>query len=76
MQDRKILDARNTFCPGPLMELIAQMKLVDVGDVLEVLSSDEGSAKDIPQWIDKVGHELIEKFEKDGVYHIIVRKVK
>ncbi len=44
----KEIDARGSFCPGPLMELIRGMKALPVGGVLAVLSSDPGSAKDIP----------------------------
>jgi TusA-related sulfurtransferase len=58
------------------MELIAGMKQAEVGEELEVLSSDEGSAKDIPEWINKVGHELVNSFENEGVWHIVVRKAK
>ncbi|MEM7304766.1 MAG: sulfurtransferase TusA family protein [Pseudomonadota bacterium] len=76
MADRKLVDAKNTFCPGPLMELIANMKQAEVGDELEVLSTDEGSANDIPEWIDKVGHEVLENFQEEGVWHIIVKKAK
>jgi TusA-related sulfurtransferase len=53
MSDTKVVDARNTFCPGPLMELISFMKRAEVGDQLELLSTDEGSANDVPQWIAK-----------------------
>ena len=49
MSEHKIIDARNTFCPGPLMELISNMKHASVGDVLELLSTDKGSAADIPE---------------------------
>lgn len=73
---KKIVDARGSFCPGPLMELIAQLKLVEVGDELEVLSTDRGSAHDIPQWVRKVGHELLGSREEEGVWHITVRKAK
>jgi len=76
MSHPKRVDARNSFCPGPLMELIAAMKLAEVGDELEVLSSDKGSAHDIPEWINKVGHELVGCHEEDGVYYIHVRKTK
>lgn len=76
MAQRKIIDARGSFCPGPLMELIAGMKLAQVGDELEVLSSDKGSANDIPEWINKVGHEMTGTREEAGVWHITVRKVK
>ena len=74
--DAKVVDARNTFCPGPLMELIANMKQVEVGDMIELLSTDQGSAADVPEWINKVGHEMISS-EKDGdMWRIKVRKVK
>lgn len=76
MAERKIVDAKNTFCPGPLMELIANMKQAEVGDELVVLSTDEGSANDIPEWINKVGHEVIESSEEDGVWSIVVKKTK
>ena len=51
MSDRILVDAKNTFCPGPLMELISNMKMASVGDELELLSTDEGSAADIPEWV-------------------------
>ena len=37
MSDRILVDAKNTFCPGPLMELISNMKMAEVGDELELL---------------------------------------
>ena len=76
MAERKVIDARGSFCPGPLMELIAGMKMAHVGDELEVLSTDKGSANDIPEWIRKVGHDLLGSREDAGVWHISVRKVK
>jgi tRNA 2-thiouridine synthesizing protein A len=76
MAEKKVVDARGSFCPGPLMELIAAMKAAEVGDELEVLSSDKGSAKDIPEWINKVGHEMVGTTEQDGVWHVTVKKTK
>ncbi|MEK7437257.1 MAG: sulfurtransferase TusA family protein [Pseudomonadota bacterium] len=76
MADKKIIDGRGSFCPGPLMELISVLKMSQVGDELEVLSNDKGSAKDIPEWVRKVGHEFLGAREEDGVWHISVRKAK
>ncbi|NNM83198.1 MAG: sulfurtransferase TusA family protein [Burkholderiales bacterium] len=76
MAEKRIIDARGSFCPGPLMELIAGMKMASVGDELEVLSTDKGSAADVPEWIKKVGHELIGTREENGVWYITVRKAK
>ena len=49
----KLIDARGSFCPGPLMELIRAIKEAEVGDVLELLSSDKGTAQDVPEWVAK-----------------------
>lgn len=76
MGTRTKIDARGAFCPGPLMELIAALKLVDVGDEIDVWSSDKGSAADIPEWCKKVGHELVSITEEDGYWSIVVRKAK
>lgn len=77
MGEQRVVDARGSFCPGPLMELIATLKQVKVGDTLELLSSDKGSAKDVPEWVQKVGHAM-ERVEQDetGVWHLFVRKMK
>jgi tRNA 2-thiouridine synthesizing protein A len=76
MTERRKIDARGAFCPGPLMELIATLKLCEVGDEVEVWSSDRGSAKDIPEWVAKVGHEMVSSEEQDGYWSIVVRKAK
>ena len=76
MSDAKIVDARGSFCPGPLMELIAAIKMIGVGEDLEILSTDKGSADDIPEWVKKVGHTLVASFEEQGVYHLRIRRAK
>jgi tRNA 2-thiouridine synthesizing protein A len=76
MATRETIDARGAYCPGPLMELIAKLKLVQVGDEIEVLSSDKGSANDIPEWIKKVHHEMVGITRQDGYWSIVVRKAK
>jgi TusA-related sulfurtransferase len=70
----KEIDARGSFCPGPLMELIRGVKVLPVGGVLAVLSSDPGSARDIPAWVNKARHELIGTFPEQGYTRFVVRK--
>ncbi len=73
--DRSI-DARGMACPGPLMNLIGAIRQGQVGQVFEVLSSDEGSKTDIPAWVAKAKHELIEVQLEEGFARFIVRKVR
>ena len=72
----KTIDARGMACPGPLMNLIGAIRQGEVGQVFEVLSSDEGSRTDIPAWVTKAKHELVEVFEDTGYAHFIVRKAR
>ena len=68
------IDARGSHCPGPLMELVRMIKQAEVGDVIALLSSDEGSIKDIPIWVEKAGHEMVEVKELDGHRQFVVKK--
>lgn len=70
------IDARGMPCPGPLMSLIGAIREGEVGDVIEVLSSDEGSKTDIPAWIAKASHELLEVDQEDGFARFMVRKAR
>jgi TusA-related sulfurtransferase len=76
MSERRKIDARGAFCPGPLMELIAALKLVQIGDEIEVWSTDKGSAKDIPEWVAKVRHEMVDVSQSGDHWTIVVRKAK
>lgn len=64
------------FAPGPLMELIRQVKAAQVGDVIAVISSDEGSKKDIPAWIEKAKQEFLGMEPFEGSTRFICRKIK
>src|SRR5215472_8041111 len=70
----KEIDARGSFCPGPLMELIRGIKVSPVGGVLAVLSSDPGSAKDIPAWVQKAKHDYLGAFPEQGYTRFVARK--
>ena len=72
----KSIDARGMPCPGPLMSLIGAIREGTVGDVIEVLSSDEGSATDIPAWVAKARYELLEVVPEDGYARFVIRKTR
>ena len=72
----RTVDARGSYCPGPLMELIRAIRESQVGDVIAVYSSDKGSRTDIPKWIEKAGHRLVALETRDGFDEIIVGKLR
>jgi TusA-related sulfurtransferase len=58
------------------MELIKGIRQEPVGTVLEVWSSDAGSAKDIPEWVKRAGQELVSSEQEVDVFKIRVKKIK
>ncbi len=72
----RTVDARGSYCPGPLMELIRAIREGEVGDVIAVWSSDAGSRMDIPKWIEKAGHRLVGIEAREGYDEIIVEKLR
>jgi len=71
-----VLDARGSFCPGPLMELIRGIRQAKVGELIEVWSSDSGSRSDIPFWVQKAGHQMVGIYEEAGYARFLIKKVK
>jgi len=72
----KSIDARGMACPGPLLALIGAIRQGQVGDTFEIISSDAGSRTDIPAWIAKARHELVEVIPDAGFARFVVRKAR
>ena len=72
----KTVDARAMACPGPLLEAKKAIGSVAVGQVLEILSGDQGSREDIPAWCKKTGHEYLGVVERDGCDSLYVTRKK
>jgi len=72
----KIVDARGTACPGPLLEAKKGMGTVPVGSVIEIWSTDPVTKTDIGAWSAKVGHEFLGAIGADGYDRVFVRRGK
>jgi TusA-related sulfurtransferase len=74
------LDTLGYFCPMPIIMTSKKIKQLTMGQVLEVLSDDEGIKKDMPAWCQTTGHEMVgleeEKADPKMVYKAYVRKSK
>ncbi len=75
-EQKTVFDARGSFCPGPLMELIRGIKQAKVGELVEVWSSDQGSRSDIPFWVKKAGHTMVGVYEEPGYARFLIRKAR
>jgi tRNA 2-thiouridine synthesizing protein A len=76
LEAAKVVDARGSACPGPLLEAKKGIGAVAVGEVLEVWSGDSNTKNDIPKWSQKVGHEYLGSLEADGYDRIFIKRSK
>ncbi|MFM8551099.1 MAG: sulfurtransferase TusA family protein [Nitrospiraceae bacterium] len=74
------LDALGYFCPMPIIMTAKKIKELRVGQVLEVVSDDEGIKKDMPAWCQTTGHEMVGLEEATDnskrIYKAFVRKAQ
>lgn len=70
----KSVDARGTACPGPLLEAKKAIGPMKSGDIMEILSADEGTKSDIPKWCGKQGHEYLGAVEENGFFKVYMKK--
>lgn len=72
----KVVDARGTSCPGPILAAKKGMAGVKIGEVMEVLATDSGTQKDLPAWAKKMGHEYLGSVEEAGYWKLYVKRSK
>jgi tRNA 2-thiouridine synthesizing protein A len=74
------LDTLGYFCPMPIIMTSKKIKELIPGQVLQVLSDDEGIKKDMPAWCETTGHEMVameEEMAGSGrIYKAFVKKSK
>jgi TusA-related sulfurtransferase len=56
------------------MALIGAIREGKVGDLIEVWSTDQGSRRDIPFWVNKAGHELVGLLDEATYARFVIRK--
>jgi len=71
---QKVVDARGTACPGPLLAAKKAIGEINAGEVMEILSADEGTKRDVPKWAQKKGHEYLGTVEESGYFKIYLKK--
>lgn len=70
----KVMDLKGLPCPMPVVKISKGIKDVQVGQVIEVLSTDPGSLTDFPAWARTSGNEILGTEQENGVIRIFVKR--
>ena len=76
MRADQTLDCYGLLCPMPIIQTSKKIKEMNIGEVLEVVSTDRGIKEDMPAWCRQTGQELLGIEEKGDVFKAYVRKIK
>ncbi len=68
------LDTLGLYCPVPVWEAAKRIKDMLPGQVLELLSDDEGIEEDMPIWCRRTGNPLLAIHREGEVRRVLVRK--
>ena len=69
-----LLDTKGLNCPMPLLKAKQALNRMDEGQILEVISTDQGSVRDFQVFADQSGNELLGQLDDDGKYTHWIRK--
>jgi tRNA 2-thiouridine synthesizing protein A len=72
----QVLDCTGMACPLPVVKTSQAVKKMELGQVLELLATDPGVEPDMKAWSRRTGNELISIDPQDGVFHVLIRRVK
>lgn len=71
----QVLDASGLNCPMPILKTKKALNKMSAGQVLEVISTDAGSVKDIEAFCSQTGNILSSVAEVDGKYLFTIERV-
>lgn len=76
IQANKVVDARGSACPGPLLEAKKGIGTIKRGEILEIWSGDPNTRDFLEKWAKKIGHEYLGALNEAGYDRIfLVRRV-
>jgi tRNA 2-thiouridine synthesizing protein A len=70
----KSLDLKGLACPMPVVKVSKGIKDVEVGEVIEALSTDPGSLTDIPAWARTTGNEVLRTDQDGKVIRFLIKR--
>jgi tRNA 2-thiouridine synthesizing protein A len=71
----KTMDLKGLACPMPVVKVSKGIKDVEVGQVLEAITTDPGARTDFPAWARTSGNEILDTQESGEETHFFIKRV-
>ncbi len=71
----KSFDLKGLACPMPVVKISKGIKEVEVGQVVEALTTDPGALTDFPAWARTSGNEIVETNQDGDVIKFYIKRM-
>ena len=71
----KVLDLKGLACPMPVVKVSKGIKEIEVGEVLQAITTDPGSLTDFPAWAQTSGNEIVETQQSDKEIKFLIKRL-
>ena len=68
------LDTRGMNCPLPILKTRKAINQINVGEILEITTTDPGSVKDMASFCEQTGNRLVASNESADGYVFLIEK--
>jgi TusA-related sulfurtransferase len=70
----KTLDTSGLLCPMPIVKTAKAIKELEVGAIMEMISTDKGSMPDMRAWANQTKHELLSAEDQGEKFRFLIKK--
>lgn len=70
----KVMDLKGLPCPLPVVKVSKGIKEVEIGQVIEALTTDPGALTDFPAWGRTSGNEILKTEQDKGVIKFYIKR--
>ncbi len=73
MNPDESLDVKGKTCPIPVLLTRKKIRTMTSGQILEIVGDFPPAKKNIQNFLNKNGHEVLDLHEEDRIYHIFTK---
>jgi len=74
--NRKVVDSRGSFCPGPITDLFKAYRAANIGDEIELWATDPAARADVQAWATRSGNQILEMAQNGDHLKIVIKVTK
>jgi len=70
----KVMDLKGMPCPMPIVKVSKGIKDVEVGQVIEAITTDPGALADFPAWAKTSGNEILQTDQQGDLIEFYIKR--